>query len=71
MTEGVARQKQIALPWATLLCPLCGLNVIFIRSGDLKKVIGHSLLKILLAKGGIGYMFVHDGEFEMAVRRFF
>ena len=37
MTQGVARQKSLALPWAALLSPLRGLDVIFIDYVDLKR----------------------------------
>jgi hypothetical protein len=37
MTQGIAREKSLALPWATLLRPLRGLDVIFIdRGGEIK-----------------------------------
>ncbi len=36
LTQGVARKKTLALPWATLLRPLRGLEAIFIDRGDLK-----------------------------------
>jgi hypothetical protein len=34
MTQGVARQESLALPWATLLRPLRGLEAIFIGSRE-------------------------------------
>ncbi len=37
ITQGVARQKSLALPWATLLRPLRGLDVIFIDRVDLNR----------------------------------
>ena len=40
IAQGVARNKSLALPWATLLRPLRGLDVIFIDRVDL--VMAHS-----------------------------
>ena len=40
ITQGGARQKSLAVPWATLL-PLRGLTFIFIGRGELEKVMRH------------------------------
>jgi hypothetical protein len=51
IAQGVAGVKDPARPWVTLLRPLCGLDAISIRGGNLEKVMAHSLLKLLLLKG--------------------
>jgi hypothetical protein len=41
LTQGVAGVKAPALLWATLVPPLRGLEAIFIRGGELEKIMGH------------------------------